>query len=174
MPASPEGYTTVACPEINATVAMPEDWSRHQFTRQEELMQFWFTREPISGDNPLYETGLEVAAYRTVAALFRAKSAEAAARQYITQLRKGMRPTSTLERSGRDPFVAFQTTLEHPGGQVAGRHMRPTSFHFSATANKRTNVLYMAMFETPTTQWERYKTVARTMLDSLQFDPAFA
>lgn len=168
-PELPPGFTYGHFEECNIQVPVPEGWATAlSAARTGQSLYVVSPSLAEIGGNVTYETGFSVGMLPELPH----DPSDVAMYLVNSSTSRGMAPTSDMETVSHAPFITHRRSFTHPGGFVGDLSVGPSSLYVSATANSPRGVVYMATFETPTPEWERFRDAARVIVHGLIFDPS--
>jgi len=157
LPTPPEGFSWQEIPELKAAFLKPAGW---HFKREEQkgTLAYFITKENIEKTGE-FQTGLTVNVFKN-----RKKSAVEQARDIVDRIAADKHG----EKWGKDvgPFREFGCRTKDT--DASGTIIMQTL----SVANPKTNTLYLFIFESPESDWEKAWKIGEKIMDQLALDDA--
>jgi hypothetical protein len=154
LPKPPAGFTWQQIPELKAAFLKPDGW---YFRREEDkgTAAFFITKESIANGGD-FSTGLTINVFRGLSdpAVDRGKA-------LVDQIAAKMHTTTWSHTVG--PFQEFGCDAKDS----------ESAMHYLTVANRKTNTLYLFIFESPVSDWGAAWKLGEQILDNFAIDDQF-
>jgi len=155
---APTGYSWVKLKAIKSYVLQPKGWF-FNVEQQNKTYAYFVTKEDYTKDpNQMFSTGLSLNALTNIGSR---NAVDFANGMFVNLKKQG----TVLESKKFDD--------KNLTGNIFIVQIDNTIIEYKIIANKKTNKVYIASFESPADKWEENKKIANTILDNLNFNQDF-